>query len=209
MEKKKTEQERKQELIKIIGYITSHTQYNNLTEISRKIKVSVAALSKWNDGFHDPYKISSYFLYKLLELRGWSLDRFIQYLEGQISYRELTQESANLARAATNLSLEQQVRLITLLSQSVANKLSVRSSPEFITILNQWFESQNLSLKEASRLTKILPTSRFQALLEGLRPTQRDLINLAVCDRFRKPDGSRYNLNELEFLVSIDLDSQT
>ncbi len=205
--RKKTEQERKQELIKLIGYVKSNTKYRKLSDIARKINTSTASISNWNEGKNDPYKVSSLSLYKLLQLRGWNIERFIQYLEGEISYRELTQESVNLAKAANNLPIHDRVRLIKLLTESIDDELSVKSSPEFTTILNEWFESQNLTLKEISRLTKIIPSSRFQALLDGLRPTQRELINLVVCDRFKKADGSRYDLRELELLVAGDLDS--
>ena len=206
MNQKKTPEERKQILIQLIKHIKKNTRYKSLVEIGKKIEVSPSALSNWQDGKNDPYKIPSYNLWKLLELRKWSLDRFILYLEGEISYRELTEVEPNITKAAINLPYHERFRHAIRTMESLENEFTATSAPQFTRVLNQWFESQNISLQEAARITKILPPRRFQALLSGIRPIQRELINLAICESFVRPDGSKYDLSDLELLVNGNFD---
>lgn len=203
---KKTLEERRLILRQLIGYIKKHSQYRSLVDIGKRINVSTSALSYWQDGKNDPLKIPSYNLWKLLELRGWSLDKFMLYLEGEISYQELTQREINVTKAAINLPSHERFRHVIHTMESLEQEFTAISDPEFTRVLNEWVKAQNITLQEAARITKIYPASRFEAILKGLRPTQRELINLAVCERFLKPDGQPYDLSDLEILVTGNLD---
>ncbi len=206
---KLSEKERKTELALLTRYAVQNTKYRSLNQLAKYLEVSSASLNNWSEGRTDPLKMNIGALMLLLELRGWKLDPFVQYLLGMITKDDLETGKINLTNQALNLPLNERAKLARKILQSIEKQTAAFSSPEFVETLRLWLNRENLSISEAAQLTRILPDSRFQGLVEGgLMPNQRELILLTVCDRFVKRDGSSYQLAELEALSTGDLEGQ-
>ncbi|MGK7898691.1 MAG: hypothetical protein AB4372_35030 [Xenococcus sp. (in: cyanobacteria)] len=200
---KLNEQERKTELALVTRYAVQNTKYKSLNQLSKYLGVSSASLNNWSEGRTDPLRMNMGALILLLELRGWKLDPFIRYMLGMITKEDLETGKTDLTKEAVNLPLNERAKLMYALANSIVQETNAFSSPEFVATLRRWLDRENLSISEAAQLTRIIPDSRFQGLVDGgLMPSQRELILLTVCGRFTKNDGSGYQLAELEALVA-------
>lgn len=206
---KLSEKERKRELALLTRYAIHNTKYKSLNQLAKYLEVSSASLNNWSESRTDPLKMNMGALMLLLELRGWKLDPFVKYLLGLITKEELETGKINLTSQIINLPLNERAKLARKILQTIEEETNAFSSPEFVETLRNWLKRENLSISEAAQLSRIIPDSRFQALVEGgLMPNQRELILLTVCDRFVRTDGSSYQLAELEALATGDLEGQ-
>ena len=121
------------------------------------------------------------------------------YFEGKLIVENLS--LARTKNELVNYTLSEQAELMVLLAREIEDKTSQVSPVIFTIIFKKFVAANDFSMPYVAKITGIGTGKRVAQLAEGALPTQRELLQLTLCESFLKDDGTKWTLEELTKLI--------
>ena len=171
----------------------------NQTQFGAQIGVSAGVISLWEKGKTNPNSIKVEQFRALANLKGWTVERLINYIYGKETENESLESVFSRVKGLSPLQKIQLAKMTLALGEK---ELISQSLEKFSQLLKDYINQNELSIEEASKKMRIKPIVRLDSLLKQQElPTNMELLRLASLPDLLKQNGERYSYDDLKQLI--------